>query len=155
MKLKRGILKMNEQTNQTQFYKVLCNNSNNKDPRLAVLEWKFIYIEEYNNNCICGMPIHYNCLIRNKLNNNELIVGNVCVNKFINNTYEFIVKGIIAVKNDSMPNKSFINYCYGKGYIYENQKDFLLKIFGKKKLSDSQKSFKLKVLYKLKLRSKY
>lgn len=147
--------KMIEESDMNEFYKILCKNSINKDPKLAVLEWDYEYSYVENNYCICGNKIKENCIIKNRKNNNTLIVGNICVYKFITKDYDFVFKGIRAVNKHQMPNKSFINYCFDRGYIFENQRNFLLNIFRKRKLTEKQKEFKLNMMYKLKLRKRY
>lgn len=49
----------------------------------AKLEWSLITIfDEPEGTCACGHEIAQHCVIRNKHNTNELIVGNVCINHF-------------------------------------------------------------------------
>lgn len=144
-----------DESSQENFYKTLCYYSENKDPKLAVLEWVADGVTEGENFCICNKQIYDNCHIINIHNNNTLIVGNVCIKKFLNKDFNFIIKGIKAIKQNKMPNKSFINYCFDKGYIYENQRDFLIKIHRKRKITSSQEQFKNKVIYKLKMLKKW
>lgn len=140
---------------QSKFYKELCSNSINKDPKLAVLEWDFLYSYEENNKCICGQIIFENCLIQNKHNKVELIIGNVCINKFLDKDYTFLFKGIKSIKNGNMPNKSFLSYCYARGYINLYCYDFLNNIFRKKKLTEKQRKFKKNILNELSMRNKW
>jgi len=48
----------------------------------AKAEWKLLFIYDADGACVCGHAIVENCVIENKLNANQLIVGNVCVNQF-------------------------------------------------------------------------
>jgi len=146
---------MIEESDQAQFYKILCSNSVNKSPKLAVLEWEFVGTEEERTNCICGMPIKENCFIQNIKNHKTLIVGNVCINKFLEKDYSFIFKGVKACRQQKMPNKDFINYCFEKGYMFESQQKFLLNMHRKRKYTPKQKEFKTKILYKLGLRTTF
>ena len=41
-------------------------------------------------NCICGVIIDKNFIIKNNINDNELIVGSTCVKKFMNINIELI-----------------------------------------------------------------
>ena len=53
----------------------------------CINEWRlyhYILILKQSN-CICGVIIDKNFIIKNNLNDNELIVGSTCVNKFMNN----------------------------------------------------------------------
>ncbi len=147
---------MKEQSNYSQFYKVLLENSVYSQFKEQVLsQWEHIHSVFENNYCICGMPIKENCIIENSLNGKTLIVGNVCVKKFLLIDKDFIFRGISSIKNNRIPNKEFINYCYEKNYIYENQKDFLLNKYRKRKLTIKQEEFKNKILFKLRLRRIY
>lgn len=70
--------------NRYNFYSTLKNNSvsNEKD---CVEEWILESSYTEDNNCICRHPIYYNYVIKNKYNNNELIVGSSCKKLFDNN----------------------------------------------------------------------
>ncbi|MFW9951221.1 MAG: hypothetical protein ACFFKA_13965 [Candidatus Thorarchaeota archaeon] len=147
-------------SNTENFYKILCKYSINKNPKLALLEWDFISAFEDENQCICGKDIKENCVIENKNNKNQLVVGNVCVKRFMERDYTFIFSGIKKIEKGECPNKTFINYCYENGYLFENQKSFLLKMRGNKiknkekdkykELTDLQNNFFKKIIYKLK-----
>jgi len=146
---------MSEESNQTMFFKTLLENSNNDDIKLAIDEWSYVYSFLEPAHCICGMPIRENCVIKNKYNGICLVVGNKCVNKFMKIDKEFIFKGIRSLLKNTIPNKEFINYCYEKEYLYENQKDFLLDRYRKRKHTPKQQEFIDKLLFKLKLKNKY
>jgi hypothetical protein len=65
----------------------------------CVNEWRlyhYILIPKQSK-CICGVNIDKNFIIKNNLNDNELIVGSICVNKFMNNNNELVesIKKII------------------------------------------------------------
>ena len=128
---------------------ILIENSISEDLNSALLEWEYQFSFVKPSHCVCGQKIKENCVIENLHNLNKLIVGNVCVKKFFERDYSFIFKGITSIKKNKIPNKTFINYCYDKGYLYENQKDFLLKIHRKRNISILQEQFKNKILYKL------
>ena len=144
-----------EKSNQKQFYKILCSHSKNKDPKLSILEWDFRYSFLEENNCICGNAIKENCIIENNQTGYILIVGNICINKFLNKDVSFIFKGLNAIKKLESPNKSFINYCKDKGYISDFEYSFLINMFRKKKFTIKQKEFKNSILLKLRGRNKW
>lgn len=148
-------MKMIENSNQKKFFQTLCKYSQNKDPKLAVLEWDYKMSKWKDNKCICGHDIYENCIIINKKNGNILTIGNSCIKKFIHKDVSFIFGGWKKVKEGKMPNKSFINYCFEKGYIFENQRDFLINYHRKRKFSGAQQRFKEKIFYKLSLREFY
>lgn len=157
MAVLKEIMRLNkmEHSDQKNFYQILCNYSINKDPKLAILEWDYIYSTINKNKCICGQPIKDNCIIKNMKNGNELIVGNVCINKFLNKNYDFIFKGIQACKEKRSPNKSFINYCFENNYIVEYEYNFLMDLFRKRRLTLKQERFKISLLFKLATRKKW
>lgn len=65
------------------FADVLIAHSESKVYKEAMLEW--VYQGETikkPNNCICGHAILQNLVVKNKLNNNELTIGNCCIHKF-------------------------------------------------------------------------
>jgi len=146
---------MNNDHNYSIFMQTLLMYSNSKEKNIALKEWEYMSSFIENNYCICGIAIKENCLIRNKYNGNELIVGNVCIKKFMNIDNDFIFKGINSLLKNKISNNDFILYCYEKGYLYENQKDFLINKYRKRKFTKKQADFKDKILLKLKLKTKY
>lgn len=74
-----------EKSDQAQLIKMVIQHSEGDTWKDAKKEWKLVTIHHYSNNCICGHDIYQNCVIRNKNNQNELIVGNVCINHFDEN----------------------------------------------------------------------
>lgn len=146
---------MTEKSNKTEFYKQLCFYSENKDYKLAILEWDYIYCYIQPNKCICGQAIKNNCVIKNRLNDNTLIVGNICINKFLEKDLSYIFKGIKQLDNDKLSNKDFIMYCLSKKYLSVYESQFLSDVNTKTKLSRKQKDFKDKIVFKLKNLIKY
>lgn len=138
-----------EESNASQFFKTLCFHSKIKDPKVAVTEWRYLYSYTENSHCICGMPIKENCLIENVHNKKVLTVGNVCINRFLNEDYSFIFKARKSLIENKTPNKSFITYCYEKGKINNYEQDFLINTFRKRKLSSKQIKFKNSLINKL------
>ena len=58
----------------------------------CVNEWRlshYLMIQKQSN-CICGVIIDKNFIIKNNINDNELIVGSTCVKKFMNINIELI-----------------------------------------------------------------
>ena len=88
----------------------------------ARLEWDLlsVYQEEEPQTCLCGhTPIIEICVIRNRNNGNEAVVGNVCVNKFLGLNSEKIFAGLRRVgKDDSKAlNEAATLYAFDKGWI--------------------------------------
>ena len=57
-------------------------SENQTDWFVAKKEWRLLTIFDTESNCACTHPIMENCVIQNRHNNNELTVGNVCINHF-------------------------------------------------------------------------
>lgn len=74
----------NDNGNQEKLRQVVLENSEAGEWDAAIHEWDLAYIyEERGSVCACGhSPITDNCLIRNRVNGNTLVVGNVCINHF-------------------------------------------------------------------------
>ncbi len=102
----------------------------------AKKEWEQIEIteaekEEDYGECICGKrPIKEMIQMFNNKNRNEVIVGNCCVNKFLDIT-EFN-KFFAAIKQNKV-NKAMIEDCFKKDVITEWEKDFMLNVWRKTK----------------------
>lgn len=73
---------MTEESDQAALRDAVIDNSKADTWNDAKKEWKLVYIFDLASNCVCGHAIVQNCVIRNTLNSNELIVGNVCINHF-------------------------------------------------------------------------
>lgn len=71
-----------ENSDQKRLRRKVIENSFADDWESAKTEWELISIYDKDNECICRHKIVENCVIRNRNNANELIVGNVCVNQF-------------------------------------------------------------------------
>jgi len=65
--------------------------------KTAVLEWSWertYYVDYASENCLCGHDIAECCVIKNKLNGNEAVVGNCCINKFMETDNDLIFQAI-------------------------------------------------------------
>jgi hypothetical protein len=71
-----------EESDQTKLHQLVISESIGETWAAAKQEWRLISIYDADSYCICGHRIIENCIIRNKNNDKELIVGNVCVNQF-------------------------------------------------------------------------
>lgn len=107
-------------------------------------EWFLKTIYKAEGTCLCGKhPIFNICIIRNKLNNNEAIVGSSCVEKFIqiNSQKLFFSYAMIEKDLTAFLAKELIEYLYEHEVINEWEKEFLLSTINKKYewLSEKQK----------------
>jgi hypothetical protein len=74
----------------------IVESSESKNFELACKEWTlfYTYIDDEITHCKCGQQIKERCFITNVKNNNELMVGNSCIKKFINEEIGETVKSI-------------------------------------------------------------
>lgn len=113
-------------------------------------EWELhhIRITKEFRKCPCGHAIKEHCYIRNRLNNNMTHVGNECIKKFMRMDMDKLFSGLQRINKNqtSKPNSAVIDYAYGRGYLQENQHQFLQQIkSGKLKLTDKQKGWLLTI----------
>jgi hypothetical protein len=76
--------------NFEKFKSVLCENSISDDYNNCVNEWKLSHISRKEDNCICCVNITRRYHIKNIHNNKKLIVGCICVKKFMNSNDQLI-----------------------------------------------------------------
>lgn len=70
--------------------------------------------------CRCGHePIVELCIIKNKLNGNEAVVGNVCVKKFLGIDNGELFQGVKRIQKNmnAAPNRSIIQYAWERKLI--------------------------------------
>lgn len=123
-----------------ELIKNILSLSNSKEWETAKKEWELIEVRiERGKTCLCGKyPITELCIILNKLNNNKAIVGNCCINKFLemkgqNKVFKSLQRGKV--------NKSLIELSAKKFLITPIERDFLLNVWRKKKLSEKQRNW--------------
>ncbi len=123
--------------------------SNSNEFHDAKNEWKLVDVEiqEDWDNCPCGKDIKELCYIKNQLNGNKTYVGNVCVNQFIGIQTGNLFAGLKRIAKDSSANanEDLIIHSYNLGYIYENERKFLMDTKNKRNLSEKQKTWKEKI----------
>lgn len=115
----------------------------------AKKEWELDHIEYHRawNKCICDHDIKELCFIRNILNNNKTIVGNVCIYTFMDMDVRSIFSSLKKIISEiaSRPNDALIEYAYNKKWIYENEEEFLSSMKHKKKYSYKQSLWIMKI----------
>ena len=100
----------------------------------AKLEWKIEHISwESRGECICGHPIKEIIRMANKKNDNRIIVGNCCVNKFFD--VKDYNKVFSALKNNKI-NKFMIED--KKHLLTTWEYPFALKMWRKRKFTTKQ-----------------
>lgn len=128
-------------------------NSNNNNWKEAKNEWKLKSIyQKPKGKCICGKyPITDHCIITNKINKKELIVGNKCVNNFLkiktNNLFPGI-KRIIQDKTKSC-SKDLLSHALTSETINEWEYKFYNSIQRKRTLSNKQEHYKVLINEKM------
>jgi len=121
---------------------------------LAKYEWKLVDIIEADEPeyCLCGhYPIKELCELRNFKNNNTTIVGNHCVNKFMEIKSNKIFESIKKLREDisKSANIETIDFLFEKDLISTWEKDFYSDIFRKRVLSENQLRKKIEVNRKI------
>lgn len=129
----------------------LLEASKSKDWDVAKKEWEITEIhfvdpestsgESFYETCSCThYPIKEVITITNTLNQNELIIGNCCITKIIEDEKENKRHKAIfnALKNKKI-NKELIEQAYyNDHFIYHKEFEFLLKIFRKRSCNEKQ-----------------
>jgi hypothetical protein len=119
------------------------NLSHSKDWFIARTEWEFkeIYISDFPETCLCGhFPIKEVCVLQNKINNNEITVGNCCVKKFIKPASERIFQSFKRIKKDSRKsfNREAIEHAFKNSRINQWEYIFYSDTLRKRNLSLKQ-----------------
>lgn len=126
--------------------KHIVERSVSEDFMVAKEEWELdrIKITKEFGKCPCGHAIKEHCYIKNKLNHNMTHVGNECIKKFMRMDTGNLFSGLQRINKNqtAKPNSAVIDYAYGRGYLQENQHQFLQQIKSeKRKLTDKQKGW--------------
>lgn len=143
---------MKEKTkNEFQLMQRIVEMSQADDFQQAKQEWILVRIyKQDDGQCLCGhSPILNHCVLKNKFNGNETVVGSSCVQKFIGiqtdklfASYTMIVKDLQAYLG-----MEFIEYLHEHGVINDWEYEFLKSTFRKKFewLSDKQKDKRIQI----------
>lgn len=120
----------------------------------AKLEWSLldVFKEEEPDTCLCGkFPILENCILRNRLNHRKVVVGNVCVKKFLGLPSDRIFQAInrISKGNTKALNAEAISHAYEKGWINDWERKFYLDTMRKRTLSTGQLEKRIEINTKL------
>lgn len=116
----------------------------------AKLEWSLIDVfkEEEPDTCLCGhFPIIENCVLGNRLNGRQAIVGNVCVKKFLGLPSDKIFQGVnrIAQNNERALNAESIDHAHRKGWINDWERKFYFNTMRKRRLSGKQRQKRIEI----------
>lgn len=143
-----------EESNFTKFKLELVLHSVNKQYIDAVKEWNLKYTYIHDTNCICGKAIKNCCVIQNKVNNKELVVGSTCVKKFLG------IENVHLFKTHKIKNKyniHYIGHIKEKGFISNWEESFLISLTKFKTVSKKQEEVLIKIHNNVltKIRSRY
>jgi hypothetical protein len=109
----------------------------------AKREWglEAVYFAPEPDRCLCGkFPIIELCILRNRKNDREAIVGNECVKKFLGLPSDRIFNGLrrIQVDAEKPMNEDAIRYAHSRGWMNDWERGFYLDTWRKRKLSSAQ-----------------
>jgi hypothetical protein len=128
--------------------------SESKDWEEAKTEWELesIYFSEDSEICLCGhTPIIECCVLRNTINENTAVVGNVCVNKFIGIETDPIFDAVKRVKSDYRKalNVKTLEYAISRKWINNWEMDFYSDTIKKRKLTEKQRTKRIQINEKI------
>jgi len=137
-------------SNQEQLQREIIARSNAHEWSAARIEWELDYIvrSEEPETCLCGHhPIIELCWLRNNVNNNKALVGNVCVNRFMGLGSQALFDGLrrIAKDQSAAANEALIHYAYNRQWVTDWEFKFLLNTRLKRRLSRKQRAVREKV----------
>lgn len=117
-------------------------------------EWVLdhIYSAMQAQTCLCGhFPIIEICVIKNIKNNEQALVGNCCINKFLGIGSNKIFSALKKIRKDihRSVNKDLISFAYDKKIVNSWEKKFYISIWRKRNLSDNQMKKKVQINKKL------
>ena len=116
----------------------------------AKLEWSLfdVFKEDQPDTCLCGhFPIIENCVLHNRENGTQAIIGNVCVKKFLGLPSDKIFQGInrIAQDNERSLNTEAIDHAHRKGWINDWERKFYFDTMRKRNLSGKQREKRIQI----------
>ncbi len=128
----------------------IIENSVSDDWDHAKREWKLANIYESDEmlSCLCGhYPIREICELRNTKNESQLIVGNCCVNKFLDINSDKMFTALKKVIRDieSSFNVEVIDLAYERNLINGWDRDFYVNTWRKRQLSPKQRTQKVRI----------
>jgi hypothetical protein len=97
----------------------------------AKREWALVevYFADEPRRCLCShYPIIECCVIRNRLNGNEVIVGNCCVKRFRGLPSAKVFEALKRVIKDrgAALNQAAVEYAHDRGWLSDGERDFYL-----------------------------
>ncbi len=132
-----------EQTDRNKLMREIVERSNATTWHEARLEWviEAIYHQTEPDTCLCGhSPIVELCVLRNRLNENQVTVGNVCVKKFMDLPSDLIFQAVRRISKDisSTLNRPALAHARTQGWINSWEEEFYSNTMSKRVLSEKQ-----------------
>lgn len=140
--------------NSTRLTKEIIALSNSNTWESAKNEWVLseVYEEDEPTTCLCGhFPIIEVCVLRNRLNGAETIVGNVCVKKFLGLPSDRIFSALkrISKNNTKSLNSESIEYMKKRGWLNDWEYGFYYNTYKKRVLTEKQMEKRVSINQKL------
>jgi hypothetical protein len=113
-----------------------------------VLDHVFFADPNERGTCLCGhFPIVEQCVLLNRKNGNEAVVGNVCVTRFMGIPAEKLFTALRRIiKNKAAPlNTEVVEYAYCHGWIDDWKRRFYLNTCRVRKLSFNQRAKRVEI----------
>lgn len=137
-------------SNREQLESEIIARSESGNWEEAKCEWDLatIYDDDEPGSCLCGhSPIKERCVLKNTINEKEVVVGNVCVHQFMGLPSDGIFKSLkkIKVNPENTLTKEAIEFMHRKGYIDDWLYNFSIGTLKKRRLSGRQMPWRLKV----------
>jgi hypothetical protein len=138
--------------------KEILDLSYSKNWFIAKAEWQLdeIRFSDDFETCLCGhFPIKELCVLHNKINYNEVTIGNCCVQKFIDPNSEKIFQSVKKIKKNQEKsfNRETIEYAFKKDWLNEWEYSFYFDTLRKRKLSykqlEKRKQINDKILWRI------
>lgn len=129
---------------------VSCSNSNVFTVAAGEWEWIDSYLIPFGEDldfCLCGHEIRECCIIRNRYNGREKVVGNCCVNKFMKTESDLVFQCINRLRLDITKslNPATIEYAYRKFVISKKSYNFCYDVWRRRNFTLSPKQLKYKI----------
>lgn len=136
--------------NEQKFKAAILALSNAPDWEEARTEWalELVYIDPSDQACQCGhQPIHQICIIRNRDNDNQTEVGNVCIHRFMKLASKRVFAALKRVEANIKKslNPDALDLFARRNAIFRSEEAEYLSFWRKRILSDEELARKLEI----------
>ncbi|WP_025599568.1 hypothetical protein [Burkholderia sp. WSM2230] len=110
------------------------------------------FVEHGHGVCLCShQPIVEHCVLKNHVNGNEAVVGNVCVKRFMGIDYSLLFDGVARIRKDisKAANAALIQFVHERGEITDWELGFLSDTKSKRALSAKQRTTRQRINSKI------